>query len=405
MMNIYGKILIKNRIITAGIKIENGRIAEISKQINGKKVKGIIMPAGIDVHVHLRDFEESHKETIKNGTISALNGGICLVVDQPNSKPFIDSEERYLERVRYAEKFVSTDYSLNIGLTNKNLDKINDVVEKLKKMGFNPAIGEIFLQHDNPEYEIPAEKLDSLRHFSTIHAELPEFVESNNIPNFKFRKREAEIKAVEMLCSGNHYFCHISTKEAIEMISKSKSYVEVTPHHILLDETHYNHLKNKVNVNPPLRKPEDREFILENISLIDVIASDHAPHTLEEKESGASGYPSVETMYPLLMGLVFYGKISVFDVADKVAVKPAEIFGFEGYGEIKVGNYANFAVFDISKAEKIKGEKLHSFHGWTPFEGFHGIFPHFVMLRGEVVKEGDEIITGYGRIFKREIGQ
>ncbi len=398
-MNIYGKILMKNKIVTAGIKIEDGRIEKISRQIDGRKVKGIIMPAGIDVHVHLRDFEESHKETIKNGTLSALNGGVCLVVDQPNTKPFVDSEKRYLERIRYARKFISVDYSLNVGLTRKNLSEVNEIVRKLRDRGFNPAIGEIFLQHDNPEYQIPVEKLDDIEHFPTIHAELPEFVESNRIPNFRFRRREAEIKAVEMLFRKKMYFCHISTKDALEIISGSRSYAETTPHHLLLDESHYAVLRERINVNPPLRIPEDRDFILKNFSMVDVVASDHAPHTLEEKEAGASGYPGVETLYPVLMGQVFYGKLNIFDVAERVAENPARIFGFEGYGEIKEGNYANFAVFSISHVEKIRAKDLHFMHGWTPFEGFPGIFPYAVMIRGEFVKEGDSMTESVGRVY------
>ncbi len=399
-MNIYGKILLQDKIVTAGIKIENGRIIEISKQIGGKKVKGLIMPAGIDVHVHLRDFEESYKETIKNGTLAALNGGICLVVDQPNSKPFIDSEEKYLERIRHAEKFVNVDYSLNIGLTRKNLPEINEIVSNLKKKGFNPSVGEVFLQHENSEYQIPHEEINNLRYFSTIHAELPEFVESNRIPNFRFRRREAEIKAVEILKDKNLYFCHISTKEALEMISVSGSYAEVTPHHMLLDESYYSVLRERINVNPPLRLPEDCEFILNNFSNVDVVASDHAPHSPDEKKSGASGYPGVETLYPLLMGLIFLGKLNVFDVAEKIARNPAEIFGFHRYGEIKVGNYANLAVFDISKAERIEAGKLHYFDEWTPFEGFYGVFPHTVIHRGEIVKERGEIFEGCGRVLQ-----
>ncbi len=399
-MNIYGKILLRDRIVTAGIKIEDGIITEISKQIGGKKLKGLIMPAGIDVHVHLRDFEESHKETIRNGTLAALNGGICLVVDQPNAKPFIDSEEKYLERIRYAEKFTSVDYSLNIGMTKSNMAKINEIVERIKMRGYNPAVGEVFLQHENPEYQIPWGAVRKVEHFTTVHAELPEFVESNDIPNFRFRKREAEIGAVKDLCSEGLYFCHISTKEAFEMISESTSLLEITPHHMLLDESYYSTLKEWINVNPPLRTFEDREFILHNFSKVDVVASDHAPHSPEEKKKGVSGFPGVETLYPLLMGLVFYGKLSVFDVAEKISRSPARIFGFERYGEIKTGNYANFAIFDVSRVEKIKAKNLHYIYKWTPFEGFYGIFPHTVILRGEEVKRDDQLIERIGKVYR-----
>lgn len=399
-MIISGKLITNNGLVTAGVKIEEGKIVEISKQLTGKRLKGIILPAGIDVHVHLRDFEESHKETIRTGTLSALNGGVCLVVDQPNTKPFIDSVEEYERRVRLAEKHTSVDYSLNVGLTRRNSERINEIVDLLRERGYNPAVGEIFLQHDNPEFQADIEMVRSVKHFSTIHAELPEFVRSNQIPNFLYRERRAEIEAVKSLASLGLYFCHISTREALEIVSSSPSLAEVTPHHLLLDRTQYDRLNGFVNVNPPLREGGDRKFLLENFERIDVIASDHAPHLPDEKHSGASGYPGVETLYPLMMGLVFYGKISIFDLVKRVAVNPARIFGFEGYGEIKVGNYANLVAFDISRAERVRADKLHSLCGWTPFEGFPAIFPHTVVLRGEIAKEGGEIIEGLGRVYK-----
>jgi len=404
MMILSGKLIIGRDLVTAGMKIEEGRIVEISKQLTGKRLKGLILPAGIDVHVHLRDFEESHKETIRSGTLSALHGGICLVVDQPNTRPFIDSAEKYERRIRLAEKHLNVDYSLNMGLTRRNSDRINEIVSELKEKGYSPAVGEVFLQHDNPEFQVDPEVVRDVEHLTTIHAELPEFVESNEIPNFLHRDRRAEIEAVKKLAPLGRYFCHISTREAFETISSSPSLVEVTPHHLLLDSSDYERLNGFVNVNPPLRERADREFLLENFSRIDVLASDHAPHLPEEKERGASGYPGVETMYPLMMGLVFYGKVSVFEVVEKIVKNPAEIFGFRGYGEIRVGNYANLAVFDISRVERVRADSLHSLCGWTPFEGFPAIFPHTVVLRGEIVKEGDEAVEGLGEVYKSGSG-
>ncbi len=401
MMNIFGKIVLGKKLIEAGIKIEDGRIEKISKRIDGKKMKGIIMPAGIDVHVHLRDFEENHKETIKTGTLAALNGGICLVVDQPNTKPFVDSSEIYLERVRRAEKYANVDYSLNVGLTRKNFERIEEIVSELRAMGYNPAVGEVFLQHENKDYQVDYDVIEELNLDKiTIHAEDPRYVESNDIPNFKFRKREAEIEAVKKLLKKRYYFCHISTEDAAKLILKSESYIEVTPHHLLLDERFYEKLGKMVNVNPPLRTERDREFLLSNFSKIDVLASDHAPHLREEKERGASGYPNVETMYPIMMGLVFKGILNIFDLAEKIAENPAKIFGFKNYGGVKEGNYANFAVFDISKTEKVKAEKLHSKCEWTPYEGFEAIFPHTVVIRGEIAKWDYEPFEGIGKVYK-----
>ena len=400
-MIIEGKILLSDRLVEAGILIENGIIKEIRKGLSGKKLKGLIMPAGIDSHVHLRDFEESHKESIDTGTLAALNGGICLVVDQPNTKPPIESYETYLKRVKEAEKKCWVDYSLNLALTRKNAERIREIFERLKKEGYNPRIGEVFLQHES--LEVGYEEIGKAKDLPlNIHAEDPEFVLGNEIPNFLYRKREAEIVAVEKCVKiGEFYFCHISTKEAFEIIKREGGLAEVTPHHLLFSERDYERLGNFVNVNPPLRSEEDRKFLLENFDKIDVLASDHAPHLTEEKEEGASGYPGVETMYPVMMGLVFKGVINVFHLTDKIAKNPAKIYGFERYGEIKEGNYANFAVFDISELQKVKVKHLHSKCGWTPYENFPAVFPHTVIIRGEFVKQKGEILDGrVGRVYR-----
>ncbi len=400
-MIIEGKILLSEKLVEAGMLIEDGIVREIRKSLSGKKMKGLIMPAAVDVHVHLRDFEEKHKETIETGTISALNGGVCLVVDQPNTKPAVESYETYVERVRVAERSCWVDYSLNVALTKNNIGEIREVFQKIRSEGFNPRIGEVFLQHE--KLQVDYADLERVKDLPiNVHAEDPKYVHGNDVPNFLMRKREAEILAVEKcLKIGKFYFCHVSTREAFEMVKRAGGIAEVTPHHMLLDESDFERLKRLVNVNPPLRKEEDRKFLLGNFERIDVLASDHAPHTLEEKERGASGFPGVETIYPLMMGLVFKGVVNVFDLAEKIAKNPARIYGFEGYGEIREGYYANFAVFDISELQRIKVEKLHSKCSWTPYENFPAIFPHTVVLRGEVVKEKGEILgERLGRVYR-----
>ncbi len=383
---IYGKLFYKGSIIEAGIEVEDGRIKKIGKLIEGRKVKGLILPAGIDVHVHFRDFKESYKETIKTGSLAALHGGVALVVDQPNTKPVVDNADTYFERMRIAERDSCVDYFLNLGLTRRNADKIAKIVSKIRERYFLPAIGEVFLQHTSEDMQIDYQTLRSVGSVGvkmTIHAEDPSYVSPGN-PNFLYRKREAEILAVrKCLEIGNFHFCHISTRDAAELVYNSKSTFEVTPHHLLLTINDYNRLKELVNVNPPLRTKFDAEWLLENFCKADVLASDHAPHTIEDKKSGSPGFPGVETMYPIFMALVADGLIKLGDLVEKIAANPAKIFGFKDYGEIEVGKFANFAVFDLKRIEKIKAESLHSKCGWTPFEGFKAIFPLEVYVKGK----------------------
>jgi len=390
-----GKFFYKGRFVEAGIRVEDGVITEIGKLVEGRKVRGVILPAGIDVHVHFRDFREKQKETIETGSLSAVYGGICLVIDQPNTIPPIDNFEIYDERMKIARKKCYVDYALNLALTNKNIGKINQVIRKVKRKYFLPAIGEVFLQHKDRNFEISYESLKFVSkgvHKITVHAEDPEFV-TDGIPNFVFRKREAEITAVKKcLAISNFHFCHISTRDAVKLILNSNSTFEVTPHHLLLSVENFKDLGEFVNVNPPLRSREESFWMLKNFSLADVLASDHAPHLIDEKASGAPGFPGVETMYPMFVALALKGIISFKDLVEKISENPARIFNLRGYGEIEVGNFANFAVFDFKAIEKIDESKLHSKCGWTPFKGFEAIFPREVYIRGiEVLKTEEKV--------------
>ncbi len=399
-MIISGKFFYKNNIVEGCIVVEDGVIVDICKDVRSddkfEVSKGLILPAGLDVHVHFRDFEESYKETIESGSLSALHGGICLVVDQPNTKPPVVDEKNYLKRIEKASKTSYVDYSLNLGLTEENSSKIEKIIEKIERNVGIPAIGEVFLQHKTMQvsYETLKSVRDRIKKLITVHAEDAELIRDESV-----RPKEAEIVAVRRCVEmGKFYFCHISTLEALEIIYR-RSFAEVTPHHLLLSERKVKFER----VNPPLRSERDRIELLRNIDKVDVIASDHAPHTVEDKKNGAPGFPGVETMYPLILNLVKKGIIELKTVVEKIVVNPAKIFGFDMYSGIEVGNYANLAVFDFSEVRKIRAEDLHSKAEWTPYEGFEAIFPKAVFVRGVRALDCGEVLVdrGFGTLATR----
>ncbi len=387
-----GKIFYRGEFVEAGVEVEDGRIVRIGKLVKGKEVKGIILPAGIDVHVHMRDFEEKHKETIESGTLSALHGGICLVVDQPNTKPVVDSAEVYFRRMERAKKRTYVDYALNLALTQSNWDELGRIVQKIQEKYYLPAVGEVFLQHSNEEMQVDYEILHRVWKGKriTLHAEDPQYV-SPGSPNFKYRRKEAEIIAVKRAVEiSNFHFCHISTKDAAELISRTSSTFEVTPHHLLMSVDDHTRLGGMINVNPPLRGREEARWLLRNFHLADILASDHAPHTVEDKLNGAPGFPGVETMYPIFVALALKGIVDFKTLVEKISLNPARIFGFSDYGGIEEGKLANFAVFDTKKVVRITAEALHSKCGWTPYEGFEAVFPCEVYIRGKEVLRIEE---------------
>ncbi len=400
MVAIHGKFLYRGEIIEGGIVIENGIVKEIKKTIDTEKaeklekIDGLILPASIDVHVHFRDFDENEKETIESGSLSALYGGNCLVVDQPNTIPFVGDLDVYEKRMMIAEKRSYIDYALNLGLTLKNSEKINEIAKKIEEKYRIPAIGEVFIQHNNPELQISYDVLEETRKklskLITVHAEDPSLIQD-------IRPPEAEIEAVKRcLDLGDFHFCHISTYDSAILISESDSTFEVTPHHLLLSKEDLERFGNFGRVNPPLRDRIETGMLFNVLQLADVLASDHAPHTLEDKKNGAPGFPGVETTYPIMVNLMRKGLIGIRTLTNLIAINPAKIFGFEGYGEIEVGNYANFAVFNLKAVSKIKAERLHTKAEWTPFENYEAVFPERVYLKGELALLNGEIMIEPG---------
>ncbi len=397
MVAIHGKFLYRGEIIEGGIVIENGIIKEIKKTVEAEeveKIDGLILPASIDVHVHFRDFEESEKETIESGSLSALYGGNCLVVDQPNTTPFVEDFDEYEKRMEIAEKRSYVDYALNLGLTLRNSERIHEIIKKIEEKYRIPAVGEVFLQHNNPEFQISYDVLEETRKkiskLITVHAEDPSLIQDTRPP-------EAEIEAVKRCLElGDFHFCHISTYDSAVLISDTNSTFEVTPHHILLNSEDFERFGEFSRVNPPLRDKVEAEMLFNVLQLADILASDHAPHTLEDKKNGAPGFPGVETTYPLMVNLMRKGLVGIRTLTNLMAINPAKIFGFERYGGIEIGNYANFAVFNLKAVSKIKVERLHTRAEWTPFENFEAVFPERVYLKGELALLNGEVLIEPG---------
>ena len=208
------------------------------------------------------------------------------------------------------------------------------------------------------------------------------------------------VRIISASKSKNHpcHFCHCSTSRAIDAIGGS---VEVTPHHLLLSIEHFNVNDGRGKVNPPLRHEEVRKNLWSRWERIDVIASDHAPHTLSEKSQifskSPAGIPGVETMVPLCMAMVLNGKVSLESLIQKISSNPSAILGIPRAGFIK-GNRADFALFPRQK-QKIRTENLHSKCGWTPYEGFEGVFPEIVVMNGSCVFKRGEYFQRNGRWF------
>lgn len=403
--------------------IEDGKIAEISKKPSISQadqnidLKGaLLLPGVIDAHVHFRDPGLTHKEDFSTGSMAAAGGGVTTICDMPNTLPLTDSMEAFNEKVRIGERKSHVDFALHAALPQE----IDEGV-KLAKAGaasfkLYPELREDFsisdFQEVSPTISIHPEDPRILEEFENTQ----DFAESRPI-----RAEISEISRVLDLAPNTHlHFCHTTALESIKLITKArksrKITCEATPHHLLLNTSHLQELGPIAKTNPPLRSEENRLALLSTLreGSIDMIATDHAPHTREEKERGMEesppGIAGVETSLPLLFTLVRRGKLSLSRMVESMCIKPARVFGLKNERGILKNALipeadADFVAIDQHVKWKIKGEKLHGKTKSTPFEGWKVVGkPFLTIVRGETVFKEGEVIgkEGYGRFIPRK---
>jgi dihydroorotase len=347
----------------------------------------------------MRGGRQSAKEDWGSGSRSALAGGVTVVVDQPNTVPPLTTPDRLRARVLEAKSGSLCHFAINSGVTH-------DTPLKAMWSAGAMAFGEAFFAPSSYGDAVTPQELaralgeiSLLDAMATIHAEeIVPCADDNLISHDRARPAAGELRAVEAVRSCNTagcrlHFCHMSTKSAV---GAAPGTVEVTPHHLFLSLEQPHVPAAFCKVNPPVRTEKERKGLWSVWKRIDVIASDHAPHTRSEKEQpfalAPSGIPGVETMVPLLMAEVLKRKISLQDVILKTSANPASLLGIPPAG-FSPGDRGDFALYPESAAT-IDPDQLHSKCGWTPFEGLPAVFPRCVVLGGMVVYEDGEFSPG-----------
>ena len=402
--------------------VEDGTVTRVAESVREDSVDetldadgAYVLPGAVDVHVHFREPGATHKEDWSTGSRSAAAGGVTTVVDQPNTSPPTVTGEAFDEKRALAEKSV-VDYGINAGVTEDW--KPDELAERPVA-----AYGEVFMADstgnmgiDASLFERAVRRLGGRGELVTVHAEdSDEFVDVELDTDdadvwSRHRPPEAEIAAVERavdVADEPVHFAHVSHPRSVDIIDGTEHTCEVTPHHLLLSRDDLDTLGTQGKMNPPLRSENARQRLFDRLveGAVDCVATDHAPHTLEEKDApvcdAPSGVPGVETLYPLLLALAFDGELGISHVVELVAEAPARIFGFDNKGAIREGRDADLVFMDET-FEDVRAERLHSKCEWTPYEGFDAVFPHKVMRRGEVVyehdEEGERFAEGGGRL-------
>lgn len=385
------KLINKTGKFNVGIK--NGKIAKISKiPFEGSKkidIKGnLLLPGFIDPHVHFRDPGLTQKEDFKTGSESAANGGFTTVIDMPNTIPKTNTYDALKEKIAIADEKSIVNYELQAGW--------NTLEEMEKIISLNPIAFKVFMDlEDDETLEQIFKDLGTLKESTPYNGLVAVHCENKAIINEetnKLKQKEENIpldysyarpakaedesvkQAIELARKNNLnlHICHLSSKKSLNLARKNNVSYEFTPHHLLLDNSAYNTYGTMIKTNPPLRESKDKI----NISDIDentIIGTDHAPHTLEDKNQGvwssSPGIPALETVVPLLLTQVNRGNLDLKLIPKILSKNAAKVYNLKNKGSIAIGKDADFTVIDLKKEGKINIENFKTKAHYSPFDG------------------------------------
>lgn len=355
----------------------------------------ITIPGLIDPHVHLRDPGQTYKEDFYTGTSAALAGGYTTVIDMPNNTTPITTLERLEEKKALAKQHIVSDIGFHFGSLGDNLDEFEKVKQKVIGL-------KLYLNETTGNFLIDKEKLNAIFHawnggVILVHAE---------------DDAVAAVIEIAKQTGKRAHFCHISLQSDLEQIMKAKEEgvqvtCGVTPHHLFLTDDDGKKLGPFGRMKPFLKSKKDVEFLWKNLASIDVIESDHAPHTLAEKTGRTEarggrtpsvpppfGVPGLETTLSLLLNAVNQKRLLIEDVIRLCHDNPSKIFG------IKQDQSTTIEI-ELNIKYILHNTNLHTKCGWTPFDGWNitgKVIRTFI--RGTNVMEDNEILVkpGFGRI-------
>ncbi len=410
-----GNVFLDGKLEKKNIVVEKGKITGIGSESKGETINAegkIVLPGLIDIHVHLREPGFTHKEDFSTGTKAAAAGGVTTILDMPNTKPATTTIKLLQEKRELMKGKAAVNYGFYIGATADNIEDVKKA--SIVKMYLGSTTGNMLVSGKNAIKKV----LNSGR-IIVAHAENDEIIkenearykkENNAYVHAKVRSNEVEFTAVKDAietakeCAGlkRLHLTHMSAKESIQLIREAKEKItlscDVTPHHLFLTSEELKKQGNFAKMNPALRSKEDVEALWKalNDGTVDCIATDHAPHTIEEKEAdyweAPSGVPGLETTLPLMLDAVNKGRLTLQQLVKLTSENPARLFGLKNKGKLAVGYDADVVIVDMNKEEKVKNEELFTKCKWTPFNGWKlKGWPVTTIVNGEIVYADGEI--------------
>jgi dihydroorotase len=409
------------------VGVTGGRIAaigDLSRASAGETVDctGLhILPGVVDSQVHFREPGLEHKEDLETGSRAAVLGGVTTVFEMPNTNPLTTSEAALADKVARATNRMHCDFAFWVGGTRDNAAEVGEL-ERLPgaagiKVFMGSSTGDLLVEDDGGVFSI----LRNTRRRAAFHSE-DEFrlreraglrVQGDPASHPVWRDEIAALRCTERLVSvarkarARIHVLHISTAEEIAFLRDHKDVAtcEATPHHLTLTADDYERLGTLIQMNPPVRAARHRDGVWLGIAdgVVDVLGSDHAPHTLEEKAkpypASPSGMTGVQTLVPIMLDHVNAGRLTLERFVDLTSHGPNRLFGMAGKGRIAAGYDADFTIVDLKRTETITNAQAGSRAGWTPYDGKRVTgWPVGAFVRGaRIMWEGEIVTPGRGR--------
>lgn len=412
------------------ILVEKGVITRIEDSIDlsEKEVSKIldlsgqqILPGLIDSQVHFRDPGLTHKEDLETGSMAAALGGVCTFFEMPNTTPPTTDEASIKEKVDKAKKVSYVNFGFFMGATQHNLEELKKASDLEGCCGIKIFLGSSTGSLLLYEREALINVFKNTKGMISCHSENEDMLRENIAIRDKattahdhpvWRNVDTALSSTKRLiglareAGRKVHVLHITTRDEIDFLRENKDIctVEVLPQHLTLNAPDcYDELGTYAQMNPPIRTKDHQEGLWAGIldGTVDVMGSDHAPHTREEKDQGypksPSGMPGVQTIIPLMLNHVHEGRLKLSRLMELMAERPAELWNLNK-GKIEIGKDADFTVVDLKGKFTIKNEDQASKSGWTPFHGKEITGrPTHTIVGGVVVMKDGAIVARAGK--------
>ncbi len=416
------------------IAIKDGRFAAIGDLADASAdetldVNGLtVLPGVIDTQVHFREPGIEHKEDLQSGSLAAVMGGVTAVFEMPNTKPPTTSKEAIEDKVARGRDRMHCDFAFYVGGTHENAAELPQL-ERMDgicgvKVFMGSSTGNLLVPDDDGVGDI----LKNINRRAAFHSEdeyrLRErrpLAETGKVETHPvWRDDEAAISSTRRLiklareANQKIHVLHVTTEEEMQMLAANRDIVsvEVTPQHLtLVAPQAYEEIGTYAQMNPPIREARHRAALWKALEqgIVDVLGSDHAPHTKEEKAEtyphSPAGMPGVQTLLPVMLGHMAEGKLSLEKLVSLTSLNAVKLFNIKEKGEVKVGNHADLTFVDLKRSETISEDWVASRCGWSPFTGRTVTgWPVGTMVRGtRVMWQGELTAPATGQPVKFDI--